>query len=225
MDLENEVKLGISAVWQLHIHYESLAGVSVMLLCTWKQFSSSRDSVGTVTNARKYICDATREKRGIWRLVIRAGSQKSPWTAQRKSKVASLSLLMGEKRRKSIQLSDNTGELGMFGGCVLGTLRGVGSCGTGPGLAPWGIWALQGCGRAEDTLGVPDECRDWLAPQGCVLCHCVCHTSARLSGPAWRCHRLCFSSGCINPISEWFPIQSCFPTTKGTNKLLEFSVK
>jgi len=62
MDLENWVKLGISTVWQLHIHYESLAGVSVMLLCTWMLFSSARDSVGTVTNARKCACDATRER-------------------------------------------------------------------------------------------------------------------------------------------------------------------
>lgn len=56
------MKLGISTVWQLLIHYETLSGVSVMPLCTWKLFSSARDCVGTVTNARKCACDATNER-------------------------------------------------------------------------------------------------------------------------------------------------------------------
>lgn len=71
------MKLGISTVWQLHIHYESLAGVSVMLLCTWKLCSSARDSAGTDTKARKRACDATRE-RLVSGVVISAGRQMSP---------------------------------------------------------------------------------------------------------------------------------------------------
>lgn len=33
-----------------------------MLLCTWKLVSSAPHSVGTVKNARKCACDATRER-------------------------------------------------------------------------------------------------------------------------------------------------------------------
>lgn len=163
-----------------------------MLLCTWKQFSSARDSVGTVTNARKYICDATRERRGIWGVVIRARSQISPKTAQRKSKVAFLSLVMGDKRRNTSSSVITPENWECLKDVFWGPLVGSGAAGSWRSCCPttaglvvrakaqdWhsggsGLSRVVGWQRARWVL--PHDCRDWLTPAGCVTCHRVCVT-------------------------------------------------